>query len=174
MLVVAAVVIYVSLFRSAGSVQAQYPTPTPGCECTLDANCVGTGCKTGKVLDCELQCDPNYRAVEMLCGNTSCGSKCILEQSCVTGYCQGDTCIDIEGTFLCGGGGCNGCQRFVKETICAGDHCQSWCTNLFSFPQHPKPRQQNHKTENQNHEHRPVLLDKVTGRGGLRHHRCGG
>jgi len=176
--IVAAIAVCVFLFPSAGSVQAQYPTPTPACGCTVDGNCYGQGCTTGDVLRCEVQCDPNYRNVEMWCGPVDtglyCGGKCIYEQTCVTGYCQGEGCGDVEGDFLCGSGGCNACQRFVKETICSGEHCQSWCVNLFSSPQHAKTCQQNHKTENQNHERRPVLLNEVTGRGGLRHHPCGG
>jgi len=131
--IVAAIAVCVFLFPSAGSVQAQYPTPTPACGCTVDGNCYGQGCTTGDVLRCEVQCDPNYRNVEMWCGPVDtglyCGGKCIYEQTCVTGYCQGEGCGDVEGDFLCGSGGCNACQRFVKETICDSNHCQSWCSN---------------------------------------------
>jgi len=118
-----------------GGIQAQYAND---CSCLGNGNCSDSGpgggyCFTGEVLACGNQCPPGYKNVEMMCSNAipqSCGGKCVLEQSCVTGFCQGGTCKDVDGDFLCGSGGCGPCSRFVRETICGvpGSQCQVWCS----------------------------------------------
>ena len=123
-----AFVVFASLSVPAFQVTAQYTTPTT-CECLENGNCSGTGCSTGKVLDCGVQCPPGYKNVEMLCGTRSCGGKCVYEQTCVTGYCAVPPCENVPGSFLCGDGGCNACQRLVQSTICSGSNCQYWCSN---------------------------------------------
>ena len=115
------------------SAQAQYAN---GCHCAGNGNCYDDGpggysCSTGKILACEDQCPPGYKNVEMVCSDPaigSCGGKCVYEQSCVTGFCQGGTCTDVDGDFLCGSGGCGPCSRFVRETTCSGSQCQVWCS----------------------------------------------
>lgn len=123
----------------AGVAYAQYPTKNLSidCVCSSTGNCSdpdptkGLNCSTGATLACGVQCPPGYKNVEMWCGGTqSCGGKCIYEQSCVTGFCGGASCDNFDGDFLCGGGGCDGCSRFVRETICGtpGSQCQVWCS----------------------------------------------
>lgn len=116
------------------SVQAQYPDD---CSCLGNGNCSdpvpksGKDCSTGNILTCGDQCPPGYKNVEMRCGtgaDSSCGGKCVYEQSCVTGFCLGGTCSNVDGDFLCGSGGCNSCSRFVRETNCSGSQCQVWCS----------------------------------------------
>lgn len=106
------------------------------CACLGNGNCSdggpgGGSCSTGAVLDCGVQCPPGYKNVEMICSNTgSCGSKCVLDQTCVTGYCSSGspTCKTVDGDFLCGSGGCGSCSRFVRETNCNGSQCQINCS----------------------------------------------
>ncbi len=128
-LFVATVIICLFLFLPTGTVQAQYLSPTPStCQCLGNGNCSGTGCSTGDVLACGEQCPPGYRNVQMLCNGDLCGGKCVYEQTCVTGYCQGPGCDEVPGSFNCGDGGCNSCSRLVSTTICNNSFCQAWCS----------------------------------------------
>lgn len=116
------------------NVLAQYAA---GCQCLGNGNCADSNpksqteyCYTGDVLACGVQCPAGYKNVEMKCGQTSCGGKCVLDQMCVTGYCSSGspTCNTIDGDFLCGSGGCGSCSRFVRETTCNGSQCQINCS----------------------------------------------
>jgi len=125
-IIVFAFVVFASLRVPAFQVTAQYPTT---CECLQNGNCSGTGCSTGEVKACGDQCPPGYKNVEMICATTgSCGGKCVYEQTCVTGYCAVPPCENVEGSFLCGDGGCNSCSRLVRTTTCNGSFCQAWCS----------------------------------------------
>lgn len=115
------------------SVLAQYG----GCQCLGNGNCSDSNpksptefCYTGTILQCGDQCPAGYKNVEMRCGSVSCGGKCVLDQTCVTGYCSSGppTCNTVDGDFLCGSGGCGSCSRFVRETNCNGSQCQINCS----------------------------------------------
>lgn len=118
------------------SAQAQYSND---CACLGNGNCSDGGsgggyCYTGNIGACGAStCPPGYKPVEMNCSNAtpqSCGSKCVLDQTCVTGYCSSGppTCNTVDGDFLCGSGGCGSCSRFVRETTCNGSQCQINCS----------------------------------------------
>ncbi len=109
----------------------------PGdCSCSGNGNCsdpqpgVGADCSVGQSGNCgDSPCGSSYRPIEQNCGVTSCGYKCIYDQTCATGFCSGGTCEDVQGNFQCGGGGCNVCSRYLKQTWCNGSLCQSFCSN---------------------------------------------
>jgi hypothetical protein len=106
------------------------PVPNSGMDCIVGDN--DNACGTSP-------CSSSYRPIEQKCEgdgkSQSCGYKCIFDQNCSTGYCQSNpsanppiSCQNYDGDFLCGSGGCNGCSRYIQQTICNESQCQVQCS----------------------------------------------